>query len=93
LSEISAYTLTIDTEIYKKARSEMRRLPYFHRPPPPTIDAFRRRLALAVVALFVGVCLGRLFVPNVPLFRDLLPVVSGLLVVVVRFSLSGHGRK
>jgi hypothetical protein len=93
LSEFNAYTLIIETEIYEKARSEMRRPICSHRPPQLPPDVFRRHLALAIVALFVGVCLGRLFAPNVQLFQELLPVASALLGLVVRFYLSGHGRK
>ncbi|MBK9709731.1 MAG: hypothetical protein IPO81_00095 [Kouleothrix sp.] len=59
-----------------------------HRPPPPS-DDFRRILAIAVLALFVAVCVGRLVSPTTPLFRELLPVVSGLLLVVVRFYFKG----
>ncbi len=73
----------------------MRRPTHSHRqplPPSPAPDAFRRRLALAVVALFVGVCLGRLFAPEVALFRDLVPVAAALLGLVVRSYLSRHGR-
>jgi hypothetical protein len=96
LSKFNAYTLTIDTEIYEKARSEMRRPTHSHRPPlppSPAPDAFRRRLALAVVALFVGVCLGRLLAPNVQLFQELLPVAAALLGLVVRSYLSGQERE
>ena len=56
---------------------------------PPSPDATRRVLALAVLALFVGVCVGRLVAPDAPLFRELLPVVSGLLLVIVRFYFKG----
>jgi hypothetical protein len=56
-------------------------------------DAFRRRLAIAVVALFVSVCLGRLLAPSVPLFQELVPVASALLTLVVRSYLSGHERE
>ncbi len=44
------------------------------RPPPP--DGVRRLLAIAVVALFVAVCLGRLLAPETPLFGELLPVAG-----------------
>ena len=55
-----------------------------------TPDAFRRLLALAVLALFVAVCMGRLLVPQVVLFGELVPVASGLLVVVVRYYFAGR---
>lgn len=58
-----------------------------HRQPPP--DGFRRILAIVVLALFVAVCVGRLVAPATPLFHELLPVVSGLLLVVVRFYFKG----
>ncbi len=57
-----------------------------------TPDAFRRILALAVLVLFVVVCLGRLFAPQVVLFGELVPFVSGLLVVVVRYYFAGRER-
>jgi hypothetical protein len=57
-----------------------------------TPDAFRRILALAVLVLFVAVCLGRLLAPQVVLFGELLPFVSGLLVVVVRSYFGGRER-
>jgi hypothetical protein len=53
--------------------------------PPQSSETFRRILALAVLALFIGVCLGRLFAPQVALFSELMPVVSGLLALVVRY--------
>ena len=56
---------------------------------PPSPDDARRLLALAVLALFVGVCVGRLVAPEAPLFRELLPAASGLLLVVVRFYFKG----
>ena len=60
---------------------------------PPSPDATRRILALAVLALFVGVCVGRLVAPDAPLFRELLPVVSGLLLVIVRFYFKGSAQR
>jgi hypothetical protein len=64
----------------------MRRTPHTQHPSklPQSNETFRRLLALAVLALFIGVCLGRLFAPQVGLFSELLPVVSGLLALVVR---------
>ena len=55
-------------------------------------DAFRRLLALAVLALFVAVCLGHLLAPQVVLFDELVPVVSGLLGLVVRYYFAGRER-
>jgi multisubunit Na+/H+ antiporter MnhB subunit len=60
--------------------------------PSPTNETFRRILALAVLTLFIGVCLGWLLTPQVALFGELVPVVSGLLVVVVRYYFAGHER-
>ena len=71
----------------------MHRPTHSHRqplPPSPTPDAFRRRLALAVAALFVGVCLGRLLAPNVQLFQELLPAAAALLGLVVRSYFAGR---
>jgi hypothetical protein len=53
-------------------------------------DAFRRILAVAVLVLFAAVCLGRLLAPQVVLFGELVPFVSGLLVVVVRYYFAGR---
>lgn len=60
-----------------------------HNRRSPSPDDIRRTLALAVLALFVVVCLGRLLAPAISLFRELVPVVSGLLVLVVRFYFKG----
>jgi hypothetical protein len=57
-----------------------------------TPDVFRRILAIIVLALFIAVCLGRLLAPQITLFGELLPVVSGLLVVVVRYYFAGRER-
>jgi len=57
---------------------------------PPSPDNFRRILAIIVVTMFGAVCVGRLLAPETPLFRELVPVVSGLLLVVVRFYFKGR---
>lgn len=57
-----------------------------------TPHTFRRILALAVLVLFAAVCLGRLLAPEILLFGELVPFVSGLLVVVVRYYFVGRER-
>jgi hypothetical protein len=57
-----------------------------------TPDAFRRILAIAVLLLFVAVCLGHLLTPQVALFGELVPVVSALLGLVVRYYFAGRER-
>ncbi|HEX9374477.1 MAG TPA: hypothetical protein VF897_25905 [Roseiflexaceae bacterium] len=54
----------------------MRRSLRFRRRSRPSPRFVRRRLTIAVVALFVAVCLGRLLAPATPLFRELLPVAG-----------------
>jgi hypothetical protein len=61
-------------------------------PTVPPRDGFQRVLALAVLMLFVAVCLGRLFAPEMALFHELMPVVSGFLAVVVRYYFVGRER-
>jgi hypothetical protein len=93
LSTLGDYTLTIDLSTHKKARSAMRRQIRSSRSPkslPPLHNTTRCYLAIAVVTLFVGVCLGRLCAPEVPLFRELLPIAAGLLGLVVRYYFVGH---
>ncbi|HEX9439988.1 MAG TPA: hypothetical protein VF909_09910 [Roseiflexaceae bacterium] len=51
------------------------------------------RLAIAVVALFVAACLGRLLAPETPLFCELLPLAAVLLGVMMRFYFSRQGRE
>jgi hypothetical protein len=64
------------------------------RPPISSADeTFRRFLAIAMLVLFVAVCVGRLCVPQTELFSELLPVVSGLLGLVVRFYFAGRLRE
>jgi hypothetical protein len=55
--------------------------------------AFRRLLAVTVLTLFVGVSVGRLVAPQAALFAELLPVVSGLLVVVMRYYFAGREKR
>jgi hypothetical protein len=57
-----------------------------------TPDAFRRILAIAVLVLFIAVCLGRLLAPQIALFGELMPVISGLLMVVMRYYFAGQKR-
>ena len=57
-----------------------------------TPDAFRRILTVTVLTLFIIVCLGRLLAPQIVLFGELVPVVSGLLVMVVRYYFAGRER-
>jgi hypothetical protein len=63
-----------------------------HRPPKSSSgdEMLRRILAIIVLALFVAVCLGRLLAPQVALFGELVPVASGLLLVVVRYYFAGR---
>jgi hypothetical protein len=60
--------------------------------PSPADETLRRILAIAVLVLFVAVCLGRLLAPQVALFGELVPVASGLLIVVVRHYFAGRER-
>jgi hypothetical protein len=57
-----------------------------------TPGAFRRILAIAVLTLFIAVCLGRLIAPQIGLFAELMPVISGLLMVVMRYYFVGRER-
>jgi hypothetical protein len=57
-----------------------------------TSDAFRRILAIAVLALFIAVCLGQLLAPQIVFFGELVPVVSGSFIVVVRYYFVGRGQ-
>ena len=88
------YTLIIDTPLHEKVRSEMSHTTrnLCDAKTTMTPDAFRRILAIAVLILFVAVCLGRLIAPQIALFGDLLPIISGLLGLVMRYYFTGRER-